>query len=64
MKAANYELATKGLRQNLITLANPNGDVPADNRALWNVSQAMIEVMGALESIEERLRIVERMLSQ
>jgi len=64
MKAPNYDLATKGLRQNLITLANPNGDVPADNRALWNVSQAMIEMMDALESIEERLRIVERMLSQ
>jgi hypothetical protein len=64
MKPPDYELAAKGLRQNLITLANPNGDVPADNRALWNVSQAMIEMVAALESIEERLRIVERMLSQ
>ena len=64
MKAANYELATNGLRQNLITLANPNGDVPADNRALWNVSQAMIQIMEALESIEERVRIVERMLAK
>ena len=64
MKAPNFELATKGLKQNLITLANPNGDVPADNRALWNVSQAMIEVVSALEAIEERLRIVERMLAK
>lgn len=64
MKAPNYELATKGLRQNLITLANPNGDIPAENRALWNVSQAMIELLSALESIEERVRIVERMLAK
>ena len=64
MKAPNFELATNGLRQNLITLANPNGDVPGENRALWNVSQAMIEVVSALESIEERLRIVERMLAK
>lgn len=64
MKAPNYELATKGLRQNLITLANPNGDVPAENRALWTLSQAMIEMLSALESIEERVRIVERMLAK
>ena len=64
MKPADYEFGLKSLRDNLSLLSDGNGNVAPENRALWNLSQGVLESLAALHGIEERLQIIERMLSQ
>ena len=64
MKVPDYEFGLKSLRENLSLLSDPNGDVAPENRALWNLTQGVLESLAALRAIEDRVQIIERMLSQ
>ncbi len=64
MRPPNYESGLKSLRENLSLLANPSGSVAPENRVLWNLSQGLLEALNALQGIEERVQIIERMLAR
>ena len=64
MKPPDYEFGIRSLRENLTALSDGDGHVAPENRALWNLSQALLEAIASLHAIEERVQIIERMLTQ
>lgn len=60
MPIPDYQTATTCLQENLRLLTDAAGHVDPQDRALWNVSNALIVILDALQQIESRLRRIER----
>ncbi len=59
MPTPDYKVATECLQENLRILSDGFGNVPPDNQALWNVSNALLAVCDALQAIQSQLRNIE-----
>ena len=59
MPFADFETARTCLHENLSILADQLGNVAPENRALWNLSNALLVICDALQSIQSQVRRVE-----
>ena len=58
MNSPDYKTAIACLRENLATMTGFGGVVSEESRVLYNVSNALLVICDALQSIEERLKHV------
>jgi len=59
MPIPDYQIATTCLQENLQILTDQSGNVEPEDRPLWNVSNALLVILDALQNIESRLRRIE-----
>jgi len=59
--SANYAIAIESLHENIAKLDGDLNPVPA---ALWNVSNALLVVCDALQSLEKRMTALEQLQKQ
>jgi hypothetical protein len=60
MPQPDFRIATDCLHDNLVVLADTDGTVPPNNRALWNISNALIVICDALQEMQGQLKKIEQ----